>query len=48
VFVAWVYPEGNERKLTLKELDLGKFTEDDIKRIQVRYRKLIEDTEHAM
>lgn len=48
VFVAWVYPEGNERKLTLKELDLGKFTEDDIKRIQIRYRKLIEDTGHAM
>jgi hypothetical protein len=48
VFVAWVYPEGNEKKLTLKEIDLGKFTEDDIERIQIRYRKLIEDTTHAM
>ena len=48
VFVAWVYPEGSARKLTLRGWDLGKFTDEDIKRIRVRYRKLLEDKQHAM
>ena len=48
VFVAWVYPEGSARKLTLRGWDLGKFTDEDIKRIRVRYRELLEDKKHAM
>lgn len=48
VFVAWVYPEGNEGKLTLKGFDLAKFNDEDIRRMQIRYRKLIEDKIHSM
>jgi hypothetical protein len=48
VFVAWVYPEGSEKELRLKNFTLSKFDEYKIKRIQVRYKKLIEDSSHAM
>jgi hypothetical protein len=48
VFVAWVYPEGSRRRLTLKGLDLGKFTEEDIRRMRIRYRRFLEDKVHAM
>ena len=48
VFVAWVYPEGSNRKLALKGFDVGDFSEEDIRRIKVRYKKLIEDKGHAM
>jgi len=48
VFIAWVYSEGNEKKLTLKGLSLADFSDEDIRRIKVRYRKLIEDKSHAM
>jgi hypothetical protein len=47
VFVAWVYPEGSNEQLTLKGFDLDRFNEEDIRRIQIRYRKLIEDKTHA-
>ena len=48
VFVAWVYPEGADKKLTLKAFDIGDFSDEDIRRIKVRYKKLIEDKKHAM
>jgi hypothetical protein len=48
VFVAWVYPEGGEKKLALRGLEPGDFSEEDIRRINVRYKKLIEDKDHAM
>jgi hypothetical protein len=47
VFVAWVYPEGG-KQLTLRRFDVGDFSDEDIKRIKVRYKKLIEDKTHAM
>jgi hypothetical protein len=48
VFVAWIYPEGSNKQLTLRRFDVGDFSDEDIKRIQVRYKKLIEDKTHAM
>lgn len=48
VFVAWVYPEGGAKKLALRRFDVGDFTEEDLRRIKLRYKKLIEDTVHAM
>jgi len=48
VFVTWVYPEGINKKLTLRKLDAGDFNEEDIRRINVRYKKLIADKVHAM
>ncbi len=48
VFVAWVYAEGAERNLTLRAFDLGNFTDEDIRRIRMRYKKLLEDKVHAM
>lgn len=48
VFVAWVYPEGSNRKLTLRGFDVGDFNDEDIRRIRVRYKRLIEDKVHAM
>jgi hypothetical protein len=48
IFVAWVYPEGNEGKLTLRAFDLGNFTDEDIRRTRMRYKELIEDKKHAM
>jgi hypothetical protein len=48
VFVAWVYPEGSMQALKLRALNLGKFNEEDIKRIGIRYRQLLDDKDHAM
>jgi hypothetical protein len=48
VFVAWIYPEGGNKQLTLKRFDVGDFSDEDIKRIKVRYKKLIEDKTHGM
>lgn len=48
IFIAWVYPEGSERKLTLKGFDLGNFTVEDIRRTRIRYKELIEDKKHSM
>ena len=48
VFVAWVYPEGSNKHPTLRRFDAGDFSDEDIKRIRVRYKKLIEDKVHAM
>lgn len=48
VFVAWVYPEGDDKNLTLRKFDVGDFSEEDIRRIRIRYKKLIEDKVHAM
>jgi len=48
VFVAWVYPEGSSKKLTLRKFDARDFSDEDIRRIRVRYKKLIEDKVHAM
>ena len=48
VFVAWLYPDGGRRRLTLKGFDLGKFTEQDIRSMNIRYRMFLEDKVHAM
>jgi len=48
VFVAWVYPDGSDKKLALRKLEAGNFSEEDIRRINVRYKKLIVDKVHAM
>jgi len=48
VFVAWVYPEGVNKKLTLRRFEPGEFSDEDIKRINVRYKKLINDKVHSM
>jgi len=49
IFIAWVYAEGSAGKLTLRRFDPSpKFTEQDIKQVRIRYRKLLEDKEHAM
>ena len=48
VFVAWVYREGTEERLTLRRFDLGKFNDEDIRRMRIRYRKFLEDKAHAM
>jgi hypothetical protein len=48
VFVAWVYPEGSNKKLVLRKVDARDFSEEDIRRIKVRYKKLIADKIHAM
>jgi len=48
IFVAWVYPEGINKKLTLRKLDPGDFSQEDIRRINIRYKKLIADKDHAM
>lgn len=48
VFVAWVYTEGAAQTLTLRAFDADKFSEEDVKRIRVRYRTFLDDKEHAM
>jgi len=48
IFVAWIYPEDIEGKLTLRGFDLGNFSDEDIRRTRVRYRELVEDTQHSM
>jgi hypothetical protein len=48
VFVTWVYPKGAGRKLTLRKFDAGEFSDEDIRRINVRYKKLLNDKVHAM
>ena len=48
VFVAWFYPDGSDRKLTLRKLEQGNFSAEDIRRINVRYKMLIADKMHAM
>jgi hypothetical protein len=48
VFVAWVYPEGGDKKLALRRFEVGDFSDEDIRRMKLRYKKLIEDRIHAM
>jgi hypothetical protein len=48
VLVAWVYPEGSNKQLVLRGLKQGDYSEEDIRRIKIRYKKLIEDKVHAM
>jgi len=48
VFVAWVYPEGSNKELKLRRFDVGDFSDTDMRRIRVRYKKLIEDKVHVM
>src|SRR5271155_4805968 len=48
VFVAWVYPEGSNQRLTLRALRVADFSDEDIRRIKIRYKRLIEDKPHAM
>jgi hypothetical protein len=48
VFMAWVYPEGSNQQLTLRALRVSDFSDEDIRRIKIRYKKLIADKTHAM
>jgi hypothetical protein len=48
IFVAWVYPEGSNKELALRRFEVGHFSDEDVKRTRVRYKKLIEDKVHAM
>ena len=48
IFVAWVYPEGDNKKLALRRFEIGHFSDEDVKRTRVRYKKLMEDKVHAM
>ena len=48
VFVAWVYQEGDAKKLTLRKFEVGDFSDEDLRRLRVRYKKLVEDKVHAM
>ena len=48
VFIAWVYPEGESRKLTLRKFDIREFTDEDIQHMRTRYAVLLADKQHAM
>ena len=49
VFIAWVYPEGSKQTLTLRELAQDThYTDEDIKRMNIRFKKFLEDKVHAM
>jgi hypothetical protein len=48
VFVTWVYPEGAKKTLRLRRFDVGDFNDEDIRRIKIRYKKLLDDKTHAM
>jgi hypothetical protein len=48
VLVAWVYPEGANKNLALRKLEAADFSDEDISRIKVRYKRLIEDKVHVM
>jgi hypothetical protein len=48
VFVAWIYPEGSNKQLTLRKLTKGDFSDEDIRRINIRYKKLIDDKVHSI
>lgn len=48
VFVAWIYPEGSHRRLTLRRFEPGDFSAEDIKRMRLRYKRLLEDKAHAL
>src|SRR4051812_27344414 len=47
VFVAWIYLDSG-KKLMLRRFEVGEFTDEDIRRINVRYKKLLKDRIHAM
>ena len=32
VFVAWVYPQGANKKMSLRQFDLGEFSDEDVRR----------------
>ena len=48
MFIVWVYPEGDTGNLTLKGFSPADFSDEDIKRIRIRYKKLMEDKTHFM
>jgi hypothetical protein len=48
VFIALVYPEDEARNLTLQWFSPADFSDEDIQRVRVRYKKLIEGKTHAM
>jgi hypothetical protein len=48
VFVAWVYEEASQRNLALRRFEIRKFSGEDLRRMRIRYRKLLEDKTHAM
>jgi len=49
VFGAWVYPEGADRALTLRRVAPNpELNDEDVKRIKIRYKALLEDKVHAM
>lgn len=48
IFVAWVYPATGERKFELRALELGNYSDQDVKRARIGYRALLEDKDHTM
>jgi len=48
VFIAWVYTEGEAGNARLKGFSAADFSDEDIRRIRIRYKKIIEDKAHAM
>ena len=48
VFQAWVYERGGKHGEILRGLDPVKFSDEDIRRLKIRYRQFLEDKTHAM
>jgi hypothetical protein len=48
VFVAWVYPEGAKKNPRLRRFEVGDFNDEDVRRIKIRYKRLLDDKPHAM
>jgi hypothetical protein len=47
-FVIWVYQEGEKREFALRRMELADFSQEDIRRMQIRYRAFLTDKAHAM
>jgi hypothetical protein len=48
VFQAWVYEKGGKNGEVLRGMDLAKFSDEDIRRMNIRYRQFLHDKTHAM
>jgi hypothetical protein len=48
VFQAWVYEKGGKNGAVLRAMNLAKFSSEDIRRMNIRYRQFLQDKTHAM
>lgn len=48
VFKAWVYRAGSERRYELRSFEPAKISDDELKQMQVRYRRFLQDKVHAL